>query len=96
MVLKYNSYDVAVLKSVSFKIASHEKIGIVGRSGSGKTSLLVALMRLTEISSGAILIDGVDTSKIGLRDLREKIAVVPQEPVLLTGTIRRCVFFPYF
>lgn len=87
VVLRYE-YGFNVLKSVSFCISAREKVGIVGRSGSGKTSLLVALMRLTEISSGSILIDSLDISTIGLRDLREKVAVVPQEPVLLTGTIR--------
>lgn len=86
--MKYNTYGVAVLKSVSFEINSCEKIGIVGRSGSGKTTLLIALMRMSELSEGEILIDGLDISKIGLRDLRSRIAVIPQEPVLLTGTIR--------
>lgn len=86
--LKYNQLDIAVLKSVSFSIEPGEKIGIVGRSGSGKTTLLVSLMRMTELSEGQILVDDLDISTIGLRDLRSRIAIIPQEPVLLTGTIR--------
>ncbi|KAJ3224501.1 hypothetical protein HK099_008369 [Clydaea vesicula] len=88
VVLKYNRFGVAVLKSVSFKINSGEKIGIVGRSGSGKTTILVSLMRMTELAEGQIYVDGIDISSIGLKDLRSRIAVIPQEPVLLTGTIR--------
>ncbi|KAJ3189633.1 Multidrug resistance-associated protein 1 [Irineochytrium annulatum] len=86
--VRYHQYGVAVLKSVSFKIAPGEKIGIVGRSGSGKTTLLVALLRIVEHVEGDIFIDGVDTSTVGLSDLRSRVAVIPQEPVLLTGTIR--------
>ncbi|KAJ3130188.1 Canalicular multispecific organic anion transporter 2 [Nowakowskiella sp. JEL0407] len=88
VVLRYNRYGVAVLKSVSFRIHSGEKIGIIGRSGSGKTTLLVALLRIVELTNGEILIDGINTGSIGLQDLRSRIAVIPQEPVLLSGTIR--------
>jgi ABC-type multidrug transport system fused ATPase/permease subunit len=59
-----------------------------GRSGSGKSTLLISLLRIADPSSGDILIDGVDITHIGLSDLRSRIAVIPQEPVLLTGTIR--------
>ncbi|KAJ1566018.1 hypothetical protein HK096_004419, partial [Nowakowskiella sp. JEL0078] len=88
VVLRYNRYGVAVLKSVSFRIHSGEKIGVVGRSGSGKSTLLVALLRIVELAHGEILIDGLNTGSIGLRDLRSRIAVIPQEPVMLSGTIR--------
>ncbi|KAI8611745.1 P-loop containing nucleoside triphosphate hydrolase protein [Chytriomyces sp. MP71] len=86
--LRYQSYGVAILKSVSFRIGAGEKIGVVGRSGSGKSTLLVALLRITEYTDGDILIDGVDIKTLGVADLRSRIAVIPQDPVLLTGTIR--------
>jgi ABC-type multidrug transport system fused ATPase/permease subunit len=85
---KYQRYGVSVLKSVSFHIEPHEKIAIVGRSGSGKSTILMSLLRILEPSEGTILIDGVDTSCISLQKLRSRIAVIPQEPVMLTGTIR--------
>ncbi|KAJ3067239.1 hypothetical protein HDU98_009578 [Podochytrium sp. JEL0797] len=86
--LRYNRYGVAILKGVSFKIGAGEKIGIVGRSGSGKSTMLVALLRITEYTEGDILIDGVDIKTLGVADLRSRVAVIPQDPVLLTGTIR--------
>ncbi|KAI8840915.1 hypothetical protein BC829DRAFT_446831 [Chytridium lagenaria] len=86
--LRYHRYGIAVLKAVSFQFNPGEKIGIVGRSGSGKTTLLVALMRIVDEVEGEVIVDGIDISTIGLSDLRSRIAVIPQEPVLLTGTIR--------
>ncbi|RKO83159.1 multidrug resistance-associated protein 5-like protein, partial [Blyttiomyces helicus] len=86
--LRYHRYGVAVLKSVSFNILPGEKIAIVGRSGSGKTTLLVSLLRIAEPAEGDIMIDGVDIGSIGLADLRSRIAIIPQEPVMLSGTIR--------
>lgn len=77
-----------VLKSISFSIKSKEKIGIVGRTGAGKSSLISALHRLTEISEGSITIDNVPTKKLGLHTLRSKISIIPQDPVLFTGTLR--------
>ncbi|CAJ0633095.1 12600_t:CDS:10 [Entrophospora sp. SA101] len=88
VILRYNVYGVAVLKDISFHIQPREKIGIVGKTGSGKSTLLVSLLRIVELAEGQILIDNLDTKTIGLRDLRNKIAIIPQEPVIFAGTIR--------
>ncbi|KAJ3309209.1 hypothetical protein HDV04_006316 [Boothiomyces sp. JEL0838] len=80
--------DLPVLKDISFEIKAGEKVGIIGRTGSGKSSLMTALFRIVELSSGSIVIDGVDISSIGLDALRKSIQIIPQEPVLFTGTIR--------
>lgn len=77
-----------VLKNLSIQIGSSDKIGIVGRTGAGKTSLISTLMRLTELSEGSIEIDGLDIGEMGLRDLRSAIAVIPQDPTLFQGTVR--------
>jgi len=86
--LRYQKNGVNVLKNISFTIKSTEKIGIVGRTGSGKSSLLIALLRIVEAFEGQIVIDGIDVSTIGLTDLRAKIAIIPQEPVMFVGTVR--------
>ncbi|KAG0297659.1 hypothetical protein BGZ98_000528 [Dissophora globulifera] len=88
VVLRYQNYGVAVLKKVSFVVRPGEKIGVVGKMGSGKTTLLISLLRVVEAAEGKILIDDVDVREIGLHDLRSKIAIIPQEPVLFVGTIR--------
>ncbi|KAF9183628.1 hypothetical protein BGZ51_003895 [Haplosporangium sp. Z 767] len=88
VVLRYQSYGVAVLKKVSFIVRPGEKIGVVGKMGSGKTTLLISLLRVVEAAEGKILIDNVDVLEIGLQDLRSKVAIIPQEPVLFVGTIR--------
>ena len=89
----YVSYDVneekPVLKDVTFKIKGGEKIGIVGRTGAGKSSLISVLFRLVEPSSGDIVIDNIDTQLVGLHELRNKISIIPQDPVLFSGTVRR-------
>ncbi|XP_069858835.1 ATP-binding cassette sub-family C member 4 [Dipodomys merriami] len=77
-----------VLKHLTALIKSREKIGIVGRTGAGKSSLISALFRLSE-PEGKIWIDKILTSEIGLHDLRKKMSIIPQEPVLFTGTMRR-------
>ncbi|KAI1312939.1 multidrug resistance-associated protein [Xylaria venustula] len=77
-----------VLKDVTFKIEPREKVGIVGRTGAGKSSLTLAVFRALEAETGKILIDDVDIGLIGLKDLRQAITIVPQDPTLFTGTIR--------
>lgn len=77
-----------VLRKLDLTIDPGVKVGIVGRTGAGKTSMIAALLRLHELKSGRIRIDDVDVAKIGLRDLRSAVAVIPQDPVLFQGTIR--------
>ncbi|CAG2161666.1 unnamed protein product [Oppiella nova] len=77
-----------VLKEISFDITAGHRVGVVGRTGAGKSSLTLALFRLIESAGGSIAIDGVDISTIGLYDLRSRITIIPQDPVLFTGTLR--------
>uniref|UniRef100_A0AAA9SID3 Uncharacterized protein n=1 Tax=Bos taurus TaxID=9913 RepID=A0AAA9SID3_BOVIN len=84
---RYNSDSPLVLRNLETSIYSREKYGIVGRTGAGKSSLVAALFRLSE-PEGGIYIDGILTTHIGLHDLRKKLSVALQEPVLFTGTMR--------
>ncbi|KAI9987884.1 hypothetical protein PInf_024139 [Phytophthora infestans] len=86
--LRYRPGLPRVLRGLTFSANAKEKVGIVGRTGAGKSSLIVGLMRLVELDAGSITIDGVDISKIGLHDLRSNIAITPQDPVLFSSTVR--------
>ncbi|KAF4125093.1 ABC-type multidrug transport system, ATPase and permease component [Geosmithia morbida] len=77
-----------VLKGISFDVKDGERIGVVGRTGAGKSSLTLALFRFLEARSGSIIIDGLDISKLDLHALRSRLAIIPQDPVLFSGTIR--------
>ncbi|KAG0201383.1 hypothetical protein BGX28_005784 [Mortierella sp. GBA30] len=94
MSLTYPRGDGPVLKNISLDFKAGEKIGIVGRTGAGKSSLIGALFRLVETDTGnpahrgGISIDGIDISQIGMHDLREKMAIIPQEPFLFRGSLR--------
>ncbi|KAI0268425.1 ABC transporter [Russula aff. rugulosa BPL654] len=87
-VLKYRPELPLVLKGLSMTVTGGEKIGIVGRTGAGKSSIMVALFRLVELVSGSIRIDGVDISKIGLNDVRNAVSIIPQDATLYSGTLR--------
>ncbi|KAJ3312633.1 hypothetical protein HDV04_002775 [Boothiomyces sp. JEL0838] len=77
-----------VLKNLTFNIAPKEKLGIVGRTGAGKSTLSLAFFRILPYSEGTIYIDGIDVSKLGTHDLRSNLTIIPQDPVLFEGTLR--------
>ena len=82
--------DTPVLRNLSFTVRGGEKVGIVGRTGAGKSSLISALYRLAPLTTGRVLVDGVDTAAVSLRHLRGRaLSIIPQEPVLFSGSLRR-------
>ncbi|CEP09787.1 hypothetical protein [Parasitella parasitica] len=88
LVIRYAPELDPVLHGISFSTRPHEKIGIVGRTGSGKSTMALSFFRFLEASQGSISIDGIDISTIGIQDLRTQITIIPQDVVLFSGTIR--------
>lgn len=93
--MRFNNYSVRyregldlVLKDLDLSISGGEKVGIVGRTGAGKSSMTLCLFRIIEAANGGIAIDGVNIADIGLHDLRSKLTIIPQDPVLFSGSLR--------
>ena len=89
--VKYRPNTPIVLKNLNFEINPKEKIGVVGRTGSGKSTLCLCMFRILEAQNGSIFIDDIDISKIGLEILRKNLTIIPQEPTLIEGTLRENV-----
>ncbi|KAI0312306.1 multidrug resistance-associated ABC transporter [Amylostereum chailletii] len=88
LVIRYAPDLPDVLHDLNFSIKPGEKVGILGRTGSGKSTLALSFFRFVEATEGIISVDGIDISKIGLTDLRSKLTIIPQEPTILSGTLR--------
>jgi len=86
--MRYRPGTPFVLRHIDLTVAGGEKVGLVGRTGAGKSSVLVALFRLVELAEGSIQIDGVDIATLPLAALRQRLAIIPQEPTLFSGTLR--------
>lgn len=86
VVLRYRPELPPILHGLSFSVSPSEKLGIVGRTGAGKSSMINALFRIIELERGRILIDGCDLAKFGLTDLRKVLGIIPQSPVLFSGS----------
>ncbi|TPX33242.1 hypothetical protein SmJEL517_g03868 [Synchytrium microbalum] len=86
--VRYSPDSPDVLSNINFEVEPGQRVAIVGRTGSGKTTLSLALFRIVEWRTGRILIDGVDLSKVNIRELRSRMTIIPQDPVLFRGTLR--------
>ena len=86
--LRYRPEAPLVLSGLTLEVPAGEKVGICGRTGAGKSSVLMALFRIVEMEAGRIEIDGVDVRALGLHTLRSRLSIVPQDPVLFSGSVR--------
>ncbi|KAL6124597.1 hypothetical protein ACLB2K_077109 [Fragaria x ananassa] len=86
--IRYAEHLPSVLKNISCTFPGQKKVGVVGRTGSGKSTLIQALFRIVEPREGSIIIDDVDICKIGLHDLRSRLSIIPQDPTMFEGTVR--------
>jgi ABC-type multidrug transport system fused ATPase/permease subunit len=86
--LRYRPNTEIILRDLSFEVKPREKIGVVGRTGAGKSTICLSLSRIVEIASGTVNIDGVNISDLPLNELRRRITVIPQDPTMFTGTLR--------
>lgn len=88
LTLAYRAGAEPALRDVTCAVAPRDKLGIVGRTGAGKSTLTLGLFRIVEAVGGRILIDGLDIAAMGLHQLRSRITIIPQDPVLFSGTLR--------
>ena len=86
--VRYAKHLPYVLRNITCTILGRKKVGVVGRTGSGKSTLIQALFRIVEVREGSIVIDDVDICKIGLHDLRARLSIIPQDPTMFAGTVR--------
>lgn len=89
MQIRYADHLPFVLKNITCTFPGRKEIGVVGRIGSGKSTLIQAIFRIVESGEGSIIIDDFDISKIGLHDLRSRLSIIPQDPTMFEGTVRR-------
>ncbi|KAG6812193.1 hypothetical protein H0H92_003998 [Tricholoma furcatifolium] len=88
LVIRYAPELPNVLHNINFSIHPKEKVGILGRTGSGKSTLALSFFRFVEATEGRIIVDGLDIAQVGLTDLRSKLTIIPQDPTILSGTVR--------
>ncbi|KAA3682524.1 ATP-binding cassette, subfamily C (CFTR/MRP), member 4 [Paragonimus westermani] len=86
--LRYQTGDTWALKDITLEVRPGLKVGIVGRTGAGKSSLISAIFRLVEAEQGKLLVDDVDVARLELKELRKRISIIPQDPIMFAGTIR--------
>jgi len=86
--LRYRPTTEQVLHQLSFKVAQGEKIGVVGRTGAGKSTICLSMSRIIELEEGQILVDGIDIAQIPLNVLRSRITVIPQDPTIFKESLR--------
>ena len=86
--IRYAEHLPSVLKNITCTFPGKKKVGVVGRTGSGKSTLIQAIFRIVEPREGTIIIDEIDISKIGLHDLRSRLSIIPQDPTMFDGTVR--------